>query len=351
MRTAQQTRREYKKIEKLKTRNYFAPICKIKKTALSYPANRYFKKRCKPFLKEEETLLEKNYESRKTLAGYTIGEAGKYLLAKFNDCHNVVFKEKGGLDLVSETDEKSEKMIVSEIKRIFPKDGILTEESPEIKGETKYRWIIDPLDGTHNFLAGLKEFGVLLALEEKNEIVLGILYFPARHEFFSAEKGRGAFCNGNKIKVSDAINLKGQMFCSDGIMRRKKFEILRDIERFCDAGCRLRVYGSSAFSMTKVAIGSAIVATNRLVRPWDIAAPALLVEEAGGIVLDEKGGAWRIDSESVAATTKNLRDQVLNLFGSDCGCGGSCPVCRIGEVDGHRCSICGTGFCLKCHGM
>lgn len=251
-------------------------------------------------------------EKRKSLAYSAAFKAGAYLLQTLGKV--VEIKEKSHLDLFSEADKEAEKIIVSEIRLHFPKDGILSEESPEVEAKTKYRWIIDPLDGTHNFLVGLKEFGTLLALEEKGKIVFGICYFPMLREMFVAEKGKGAFCNRRRLKVSSIKELRGQMFCSDGIVRKKPKEILRDIEGFCAAGCRLRVYGSAPFAFTRVALGQAVVATNRLGVPWDIAAPALLVEESGGKVTDEKDSPWRIDSENLIATNDILHNQALALF-------------------------------------
>ena len=104
------------------------------------------------------------------------------------------------------------------------------------------------------------------------------------------------------------------MFCSDGILRKKPKEILKDIERFCGVGCRLRVYGSSPYSFTRVAMGQAVVATNRLGKSWDIAAPTLLVEEAGGKVTDEKGNPWRLDSECLIAANGLLHEKSLALL-------------------------------------
>lgn len=223
-------------------------------------------------------------------------------------------KEKAHLDLVSNVDTEIENLVWLEINSRFPKDGVLFEESPEFKSHSRYRWIVDPIDGTHNFLAGFKEFGTSLALEEDGMVVFGMFYFPQLKELFVAEKNLGAFCNGEKIKVSKATDFSGEMFCSDGIMRKKPKEILKDIERFCAANCRVRIYGSSPYAMTRVALGQAIVATNRAGKPWDIAAAALLVEEAGGKVTDENGKPWSVDSENIIATNGILHQRALELF-------------------------------------
>ncbi len=257
--------------------------------------------------------------SREMVAIGAVREASRYLTRHFFD-QIKTSQEKDYLDRVSEHDKESEKIIISEIEKFFPEDGILSEESSEKERNTKYRWIIDPLDGTHNFLDGLNEWGILLALEEEGQVILGVCCFPIFGEFLLAEKGKGAFLNSPKIEVSKkATELRGQMFCSDGILRKKPKEILGDIERFCSAGCRLRVYGSSAFGFTRVALGRAAVATNRARHPWDVAAPALLVEEAGGSVTDENGGPWRVDSENLIATNRLLHEEALSIFRNENG--------------------------------
>ncbi len=261
-------------------------------------------------------------EDRKSLAYSAVFKAGTRLLQIFEekDKKSISSQEKGYLDFVSEADKEAEKIIIAEIKMHFPKDGILSEESTEVEPEkrTNYRWIVDPLDGTHNFLVGFKEWGVLLALAKRSRIIYGICYFPALGEIFTAEKGKGAFCNGKKIKVSKATDLRGQMFCSDGTLRKKPKEILGDIERFCGAGCRLRVYGSSPYAFTRVALGQALIATNRMGKSWDIAAPALIVEEAGGKITDKEGNPWSVDSENLIVTNGNelVHKQALELFNS-----------------------------------
>lgn len=246
--------------------------------------------------------------------------ASEYLKNRFGEW--VLIEEKAPLDLVSDADKMAEKIIFGIINGFFPEDGVLSEESGMISSnKTGYCWIVDPLNGTHNFLNGFKEWGTLLALTKEGEVVLGVCYFPLLQEFFFAEKGRGAYCNKNKLRVSEARNLRGEFFLSDGILRCKPREILRDIEKFCGAGCRLRVYGSNPFSFLRVAMGQAVVATNRLCKPWDIAAPALFVEEAGGKVTDENGNPWHLDSENLILNSENLiatngilHEQALLLF-------------------------------------
>lgn len=252
---------------------------------------------------------------RKKIACEAALKAGAVLLKMRGKL--IVSEEKTFLDFVSEADKAAEKIIISAIKLYFPEDGILSEESGLLGKEARHRWIIDPLDGTHNFLNGFKEFGVFIALEDKGRVIFSVCYFPALEELFTAEKEKGSFLNGKKIEVSKNSDLRGKMFCSDGILRKKPKEIFGDIEKFCcRANCRLRIYGSSPYSFTRVALGQALIATNRYGKPWDIAAPALIVEEAGGQVTDEKGNPWSVDSKNILATNGLVHKQSLKLFNS-----------------------------------
>ena len=149
-------------------------------------------------------------EDRKSVAYSVVFKAGTRLLQMLEEKNKkpISSQEKGYLDFVSDADKKANEIIISEIKMHFPKDGILSEESIEVESgkRTNYRWIVDPLDGTHNYLAGFKEWGVLLAIEKRNEVMWGICYFPVLKEIFIAEKGKGEFLNGKKIEVSKAAD-------------------------------------------------------------------------------------------------------------------------------------------------
>lgn len=250
---------------------------------------------------------------RRRIALEIVLKAGDNLLNHFGK--KIPFKKKGSLmDLVSDADINSEEFLISVIKKIFPEDGILSEEMGRLDGKNEYRWILDPLDGTHNFLAKLPQFGVSVAVEKDGVVICGACYFPMLGEHLTAWRGGGAYLNHKRITVSSAKNLKGGMFFSDSIMRNKPEEIMRDIARFCGAGCRLRVFGSSLLAFTRVAAGQAVVATNRLGHPWDIAAAALMVEEAGGKVTDELGEPWSVNSANLLATNRAVHEAALTLF-------------------------------------
>ncbi|MEK7598957.1 MAG: inositol monophosphatase [Patescibacteria group bacterium] len=249
---------------------------------------------------------------RKSIALEAIYKSGQYLLSVFGS--DVSFYEKSAGDMVSEADKTSERILIDCIKSRCPEDGILSEECGKIEGASGYIWILDPLDGTHNFLNKLPHFGVLAALYKEGSAVSGFCYFPALDMYFFTEKNFGSFLNGKRISVCGAKDLKNEMFFSDGVLRKKPKEILGDIENFCSRGCRLRVCGSAPFAFLMVACGNAAVATNRLCKPWDVAAPALIVEEAGGMVSDENGKPWNLEAKNLIATNKILHKQSLDAM-------------------------------------
>lgn len=253
-----------------------------------------------------------NIVSREKIAIEAVRLAGKDLRERFGA--ELQTETKFGISLVSEADKSAEKIILSLIGQHFPKDGILSEESQERAGESGFRWIIDPLDGTHSFLAGFWEFGCGLAIEKENEVIFGVCYFPMYDELFWAEKNAGAFCNNKRIWVSRVDNLRGQMFFPDSAVRLAPSKTMRDIARFTEAGCRLRVYGSLHFTLTRVARGQGAVVASRVAKPWDIAPAAIIVKEAGGKVTDEKGDPWHLISKNILATNGLVHDVALLLF-------------------------------------
>lgn len=224
-------------------------------------------------------------------------------------------KKKPDGTLVSDADYGSEKIILSMLNRAFPKDGILSEESAEQASQNGYRWILDPLDGTHNFLHGLPLFGTLLALEWRGKVIFSICAFPMINEFFVAEKGKGASLNGKPIRVSTATTLRGGMCFIDGNKKLPLKRIFTDIEGVVSSGCRWRMCGSSEFAMTRIARGDALISLSRFGTPWDNAAPAFLVEEAGGKVTDSSGKPWTIHSKNLIVSNRRVHRAALKLFG------------------------------------
>ncbi len=249
---------------------------------------------------------------RKAAAILAVKEASVFLKQEFQRGHTGTKKKDG--TMVSAADHGSEKRILSILKKVFPDDAILSEESRATSGTSGYRWILDPLDGTHNFLAGIPIFGILLALQKEEETILSICDFPMFGECFVAEKGRGAFLNGKRIRVSSAKSLEGSVFLGDGNRNLQFRETMKDIKAFQAAGCRFRFLGEGPFGMTRVALGTALTAVLRLGRLWDIAAPALLVEEAGGKVTDMAGKPLGKKESALVATNGILHKKALFMI-------------------------------------
>lgn len=250
--------------------------------------------------------------TRRQLAIRTVQQVACFLEKQYGAVRTADVKKDG--TLVTSADLGAQHLLLHAIQKHFPLDGILSEECPEIKTKNGYRWILDPLDGTHNFLGGIPLFGTLVGLQCKGEMILGLCDFPITKEFFVAEKGKGAHCNGQPIHISRKTVLRGNFFLSDGNSQGDRTKILSVLKRFYRLGCRVRVLGSSAFCMTRVAMGSAAAATLSRGKPWDIAAPALIVEEAGGRVTEPSGKKWRLDSLELVATNGRVHKQCLELI-------------------------------------
>ena len=204
--------------------------------------------------------------SYKDVAISAAREAGRYLLSHRGKISPEMIDEKAINDFVTEVDENSEKMIVDSIRSQFPKHKILAEEGTNHQSENKYRWIIDPLDGTKNFIQDIPMFSISIALEKDGEIVLGIVYDPVHDELFSAEKGKGAFCNGSAIRISQrelgrAIIATGFPFKSKNYLPQYLL-CFEDIFLNCSG---MRRCGSAAIDLCYTAMGRFVEGAKRFV--------------------------------------------------------------------------------------
>jgi myo-inositol-1(or 4)-monophosphatase len=199
---------------------------------------------------------------------------------------------KGKNDLVSYVDKEAEKMIVSKLQQLFPEAGFVTEEATVAQERAHYSWIIDPLDGTTNFIHGLPIFSVSIALMEANEVVLGVVYEVNRDECFYATKGGGAFCNDKPISVSDAPTIDKSLLATGFPYYNfeKLTEYLAILNELMKNTHGLRRMGSAAVDLAYVACGRYEGYFEYNLNPWDVAAGVLIVEEAGGKVTDFSGG-------------------------------------------------------------
>jgi len=227
----------------------------------------------------------------------------------------VTIEYKGDVDLVTEADRKSEKLIVERIKNRWPEHDIIGEEGTRTQLNSDYRWYVDPLDGTTNFAHGFPVFCVSIALEHKKERLAGVLYDPTRDELFAAEKGKGAWLNREPIHVSKTADLSESLVAT-GFPSHKRHKN-PNIYFYHQVTLRthgVRRAGSAALDLASVACGRFDGFWEFNLNPWDTAAGVLLVKEAGGVVTDFSGGPFRIDSREVLASNGLIHPALLREF-------------------------------------
>jgi myo-inositol-1(or 4)-monophosphatase len=246
----------------------------------------------------------------------TVRDAGQILLEKFG--RKINLSKKGDINLVTEADLASEELIIERIKSYYPKHSILAEEAGNavvIGGENKWKWVIDPLDGTTNFAHGYPCFCVTMALEHDAEIVIGVTFDPTRDEMFAAERGRGATLNGKPIRVSETEDLSEALIVTGfpyDFKRRADFA--RHLTEFLLQSRGVRRDGSAAIDMAYVACGRFDGFWEEGLNPWDMAAGLLLIEEAGGQVTGYDNSRFSIYRPPIAASNGLIHAQMLNVL-------------------------------------
>ncbi|MEL7145260.1 MAG: inositol monophosphatase family protein [Bacteroidota bacterium] len=210
---------------------------------------------------------------------------------------------KGKNDLVSYVDTEAEKAIVAQLSDIFPEAGFITEEKTVDKTGKEYNWIIDPLDGTTNFIHGLPLYSTCIGLLKGDEVILGVVYEVNRDECFYAVKGGGAFCNGQPIKVTEANTIDSSLFATGFPIHnfKKLDQYLAILNELMKNAHGLRRLGSAAVDLAYVACGRCEAFFEYNLNPWDVAAGSLIVQEAGGHVSDFSGGNDYIFGKEIIA--------------------------------------------------
>ena len=219
-------------------------------------------------------------------------------------------------NLVTEMDARAEALVVDALTTQFPDDGILAEEGSARAGRSGRRWIIDPLDGTTNYAHGLPIWSVGIGLEQAGSIVLGIVYDPTRDELFVAERGGGAWLNDTRLSVSTTEQLEASLLVTGFPydIRTNPDNNLAEYETFAKRARAVRRLGSALLDIAYVAAGRFEGFWELTLSPWDVAAAAILVEEAGGRVTDLNGGPVDIDRPRIVATNGRIHDQVLSVL-------------------------------------
>lgn len=245
-------------------------------------------------------------------------KAARSLVKDFREVENLQVSAKGPGDFVSKADREAERIIKEDLLGGRPTYGWLGEETGGTDGQDPTRrWIVDPLDGTTNFLHGLPHWSVSIALEHKGEIVAGVVYDPAKDEMFWAEKGTGAWLNDNRrLRVSGRRHLNESIFAT-GIPFAGKQTLpatLKDLAHLMPATAGLRRWGAAALDLAYVAAGRYEGFWERELHAWDMAAGLLLVKEAGGLVEGLREGQNPLESGSVLAVNDQLFPQVAKLL-------------------------------------
>lgn len=243
-------------------------------------------------------------------------QAGEIIIRHMEQVDHLKVTAKSSQDYFSEVDIKAEQAIINAIRKAYPEHGILAEESGVQNEDNEYVWIIDPLDGTSNYLHGFPFFAVSIALKIKGRIEHGVIYDPLRHECFSASRGRGARLNDRRIRVSKQSVL-GASLLGTGVPFRDMSlaqRYLPSLEAMMGKCAGVRRTGSAALDLAYVASARLDGFWELGLRPWDIAAGVLLVREAGGMVSDVQGGEDYLKTGDVVAGTPKVFKSLLQTI-------------------------------------
>ena len=236
--------------------------------------------------------------------------AGKIIQDGWNADKQITFK--GRADIVTDIDVAAEKAVLEILTGEFPDFGILAEESPPVDGESPYKWVVDPLDGTRNYAHGIPHFCSIIALAKDNEIVAGVIYDPVREEMFSTAVGQGAHMNGEPISVSESTELSRSLLSFDLGYVDEKAGLALDMVRSLWPGMySIRMMGTAGLGLAYAASGRVDLFFHHSLSPWDLATGLLLLREAGGDVVDRQGNKAGLFTPSVICSSPTLIDGFL----------------------------------------
>jgi myo-inositol-1(or 4)-monophosphatase len=244
-------------------------------------------------------------------------KAARPLIRDFGELENLQVSRKGPADFVTNADERTERILIEELTKARPGYGFLVEERGLVEGPDKtHRFIIDPIDGTTNFMHGIPQFCMSIALEREGQIVSAVIYNPVVDEMFVAERGHGAYLNEKRLKVAARQNLPDILVASGApFLGREGQELfLEELQTIINSTAGMRRFGSAALDLAWVAAGRFDAFWERGLKPWDIAAGLLLVKEAGGLVTDMDGRERMLESGHIIAANEALHRPLLELL-------------------------------------
>ena len=244
-------------------------------------------------------------------------KASKSLIRDFGEIENLQVSSKGPGDFVTSADKRTEKILIEELQKAHPEYGIVTEETGIInKYNNKNRWIIDPIDGTFNFMNGVPQFAISVGYEEENEIKCGVIFNPILNEMFCAEKGNGAYLNNSRIRVSNKNKIKDALVVTGGPKGASKIKdkIFSEYISVSQNVSNVRKFGSAALDVAYVACGRFDAYWQRELNYWDIAAGIVILKEAGGFVdfFDEDENAPL--KKNIIASNSFIHDELRELI-------------------------------------
>ncbi len=244
-------------------------------------------------------------------------KASRSLIRDFGEIENLQVSTKGPGDFVTSADRRTEKILIDELQKAHPEFGIITEESGSInKSNTKNRWIIDPIDGTMNFLNGIPQFAISIGYEEEGEIKCGVIFNPIMNEMFVAEKGNGAYLNNSRIRVSNKKRIKDALLVTGGPKGASKIKekIFSEYAKISMNVSNVRKFGSAALDMAYVACGRFDGYWQRELNYWDIAAGIIILKEAGGFVDFFEEDTHMPLKKNILATNSYIHEELGELL-------------------------------------
>lgn len=244
-------------------------------------------------------------------------KAARKLARDFGEVENLQVSRKGPGDFVSAADHRAEKIIYEELAKARPGYGFLMEEAGMVEGPDKtHTWIIDPLDGTTNFLHGMPHFAISIALQRDGQIVNGVIYNPVTDDLFVAEKGQGAYLNDRRLRVAARTKLEESVLATgiffSGTEWLEKFA--RELDIIIPKVAGIRRFGAASLDLAWVAAGRFDGYWEHGLQPWDVAAGILMVREAGGFVTDINGGDRLLESNGIIAANADLLPALQDML-------------------------------------
>jgi myo-inositol-1(or 4)-monophosphatase len=228
----------------------------------------------------------------------------------------LVIKSKGANDFVTQVDRAAEEAVIDIVRKSYPDHGFVAEESGTVSKDAEYRWIVDPLDGTTNFIHGFPQYAVSIGVEHRGALAHAVIYDPVKNELFTASKGGGAFLNDRRVRVSRCVRLQDALV-GTGFPFKEATRLdlyMRQLKRVMGKSAGVRRAGAAALDLAYVACGRLDAFWEMGLSPWDMAAGALLIQEAGGLVGNLEGESGFMQSGDICAGTPKVFPALLEAM-------------------------------------